>query len=252
MVVLKTKDELAAMRTACRISAEALRLGGAAVRPGITTGELDRLMHEYILSQGATASFKAEGFPNCACISLNDEVIHGIPRFDRVVQPGDLVKIDVGACYRGFHGDNAGTFAAGQASPQAQALMQATRQALALAIQAAVPGARLGDVGWAVQNHVESQGFYVVRKFVGHGIGHDLHEEPEVPNFGRPGHGVRLAPGMTLAIEPMVNIGGSDVKTLPDGWTVKTKSGGLSAHFEHTIAVTKNGPVILTEAGGAD
>lgn len=246
MVVLKTTKELAAMGEACRLSAQALQVGGAAVEPGITTREIDHIIKKFITSHGATPSFLGYGgFPASACISINEVVIHGIPS-SRKIAEGDIVSIDVGAFYNGYHGDNAATFAAGKVSDEAAKLMEATENSLYLAIKAAQPGARIGDIGSAVQTYIEAQGFDVVRKFVGHGVGAKLHESPEVPNFGTAGHGIRLLPGMTIAIEPMVNAVDEDVKILEDGWTTVTKSGSLAAHFEHTIAITDNGPVILT------
>lgn len=248
MVVLKTTQELQKIGEACRLSAQALKIGGEAVEPGITTREIDHIIKKFITSQGATPSFLGYGgFPASACISVNDVVIHGIPSSYKI-QEGDIVSIDVGACYNGYHGDNAATFAAGKVSDEALRLMQATEKSLYLAIEAAQPGARIGDIGNAVQTYIEAQGYAVVRKFVGHGVGAKLHEDPEVPNYGTAGHGVRLLPGMTIAIEPMVNAAGSDVKVLADGWTTVTRSGSLAAHFEHTIAITENGPVILTKA----
>lgn len=247
MVVLKTGRELKIMREACRISAEALKLVGRAVEPGVTTEELDRLAENYIRSQGAVPNFKGyQGYPATACISINNEVIHGIPSTKRKVLEGDIVSVDLGAMFEGYNGDNAATFACGDISPEAKRLMDATEKCLYEGIKAACVGGRIGDIGSAVQRYVESEGFSVVRQFVGHGIGTKLHEAPEVPNFGTPGRGIRLLPGMTLAIEPMVNIGKSDVKVLPDGWTVLTKDGSLSAHFEHTIVITPDGPKILT------
>jgi len=247
MITLKNRSELEAMRAACAISAEALALGGEMVRPGVTTAQIDKAINKFIKSQNATPSFLGYGgFPGSACISVNDEVIHGIPG-DRVVQEGDIVKIDVGACYGGFHGDNAATFPAGKISQEAISLLDATRESLRKGIGAAVSGNRIGDISWAVQSYVEQFGYGVVRSYVGHGVGRELHESPEVPNFGSPGRGVRLAAGMTLAIEPMINLVGTGVRNMPDGWTVLTASGSLSAHFEHTVAITDNGPVILTE-----
>ncbi|MBR5484976.1 MAG: type I methionyl aminopeptidase [Oscillospiraceae bacterium] len=247
MVALKNSAEIKAMEKACRISAETLQLAGELIKPGMSTKELDRKLHEFIKKQGAVPSFLGYGgFPGCACISLNDQVIHGIPSDKVIIKDGDLVKVDVGAYIDGFHGDNAATYAVGEISPEARLLMDATRDSLYKAIEAAVPGNRLGDIGHAVQSHVEQFGFGVVRDFVGHGVGRKLHESPEVPNFGTAGKGIRLLPGMTLAIEPMINAKGHEVKILKDGWTVKTVSGSLSAHFEHTIAITTNGPVILT------
>lgn len=248
MVVLKTGRELKIMREACRISAEALKLAGSAVEPGVTTAELDKIAEKYILSQGAVPNFKNyNGYPATACISINNEVIHGIPSKKRVIQAGDIVSIDLGAKFEGYHGDNAATFACGDVSAEAKRLMDTTRESLYEGIAAAVSGGRLGDIGAAVQQYVEKRGYSVVRQFVGHGIGTQLHEAPEVPNFGTHGRGIRLMPGMTLAIEPMVNMGVSEVKVMPDGWTVLTKDGSLSAHFEHTIVITPDGPQIMTK-----
>lgn len=234
------------MKEACVISARALQLAGEAIQPGVTTGEVDRVVRKYIESQGATPSFLGYGgFPASACISVNDEVIHGIPG-KRVIHAGDIVSVDVGAYYNGFHGDNAYTFAAGETSPEAQALLDATRESLYEGIRAAAAGNRIGDIGAAVQRYVEVRGYSVVRQYVGHGVGTNLHEDPSVPNFGTPGRGPRLLPGMTIAIEPMINAGTCEVDTQRDGWTVTTRDGKWSAHFEHTIAITADGPVILT------
>ena len=246
MIAIKNSRELALMKEACVISARALKLAGEAVEPGVTTGEIDRLIRGYIESQGAKPSFLGYGgFPASACISVNETVIHGIPG-KRVIHEGDIVSVDVGAYINGYHGDNAATFAAGKISPQAQALLDATRESLYEGIRMAVAGGRVGDIGAAVQRYVEVRGYSVVRQFVGHGVGTNLHEDPSVPNFGTPGRGPRLLPGMTLAIEPMINAGAYEVKILGDGWTTVTKDGSLSAHFEHTIAITPDGPVILT------
>ncbi len=246
MVVLKTSQELAKMKKAGSVSAQALQVGGAAVRPGITTGEIDRIIKSFILSKGAKPSFLGYGgFPASACISINEEIIHGIPG-KRVIQEGDIVSIDVGAILDGYQGDNAGTFAAGKVSAEAQALMDATQQSLLAAIAVMRPGARLGDIGHTVQSYVEARGFGVVREYVGHGIGRKMHEEPEVPNYGHPGHGIRLVAGMVLAVEPMITQHSPAVKVLDDDWTVITADHGLAAHYEHTIAITDNGPVILT------
>ena len=248
MIVLKTTRELELMREACRISAGALKVAGEAVEPGVTTAEIDKIAYDYIKSQGAEPNFlNYSGYPAPACISINDEVIHGIPSKKRVIHAGDIVSIDLGAKINGYNGDNAATFACGDVSDEAKRLMDATREGLYRGIAAAVNGGRIGDISNAVQSYVESRGYSVVRDFVGHGVGTSLHEAPEVPNFGRPGHGIRLIPGMTLAIEPMINIGRPDVKVQPDGWTVKTVDGKLSAHFEHTIAITADGPVIMTK-----
>ena len=234
MVSIKNSRELRGMKEACVISARALQLAGEAIQPGVTTGEVDRVVRKYIESQGAAPSFLGYGgFPASACISVNDEVIHGIPG-KRVIHAGDIVSVDVGAYYNGFHGDNAYTFAAGESSPEAQALLDATRESLYEGIRAAAAGNRIGDIGAAVQRYVD------------HGVGTNLHEDPSVPNFGTPGRGPRLLPGMTIAIEPMINAGTCEVDTQRDGWTVTTRDGKWSAHFEHTIAITADGPVILT------
>lgn len=247
MIVLKTGRELKIMKEACRISAGALQLVGRAVEPGVTTAELDRIAEEYIRSEGAVPNFKNyDGYPATACISVNNEVIHGIPTEKRKIKQGDIVSVDLGAMFEGYHGDNAATFACGDISDEAKRLMDATKESLYEGIKAARAGGRIGDIGYAVQNYVEARGYSVVRQFVGHGVGTHLHEAPEVPNFGIPGRGIRLLPGMTIAIEPMVNIGKPDVKVMPDGWTVLTKDGSLSAHFEHTVAVTSDGPQIMT------
>ena len=247
MIVLKTSRELALMREACRISAGALKAAGEAVQPGVTTAEIDKIAYDYILKHGGKPSFlHLYDFPATACISINDEVIHGIPSKNRVIQEGDIVSIDLGAELEGYNGDNAATFAAGTISPEAQRLCDTTKESLYEGIKVAVAGGRLGDIGWAVQNYCESRGYGVVRSFTGHGIGRKVHEDPSVPNYGTPGRGVRLLPGMTIAIEPMINQGVPGVKTMSDGWTVKTADGKLSAHFEHTIAITQDGPVILT------
>lgn len=246
MIVLKNGRELKIMREACRISAGALQVAGKAVEPGVTTAEIDKLAEDYIISQGGVPNFKNyEGYPATACISINNEVIHGIPSAKRKLKAGDIVSIDLGAKFEGYHGDNAATFACGDISPEAKRLMDTTRESLYEGI-AAVSGGRIGDIGHAVQSYVEARGYSVVRQFVGHGIGTHLHEAPEVPNFGTAGRGIRLMPGMTLAIEPMINAGKSDVSIQPDGWTVLTKDGSLSAHFEHTVVITADGPKIMT------
>lgn len=236
------------MREAGRISAGALRAAGKAVEPGVSTAQIDAIARKYIESQGAEPSFlHLYGFPATACISVNDEVIHGIPNRHRILKAGDIVSIDLGAKIEGYHGDNAATFACGEVSPEAQRLMDTTRESLMAAIAKAVPGGRLGDISNAVQQYVEARGYSVVREYVGHGVGASLHEDPSVPNYGTAGRGVRLLPGMTLAIEPMINAGKQQVHTLADGWTVMTSDGSLSAHFEHTIAITSSGAVILTD-----
>lgn len=249
MIQLKNAKELAAMRKACEISAQALRRGGEAIEAGITTAEIDKIIYEYIKRQGARPNFKGlYGFPGTACISVNDEVIHGIPSHAKVIRPGDIVSIDTGAAWGGFNGDNACTFGCGKLDLEAQRLLDVTRESLHRGIAAAVFGARVGDISNAVQTYVEENGFSVVRSFVGHGVGKELHEDPEVPNFGHAGRGPRLVAGMTLAIEPMVNQKHYSVVPQADGWTVKTADGGLSAHFEHTVAITAAGPEVLTKA----
>ena len=248
MIVLKTSRELEYMRDACKISAEALLVAGEAVKPGISTWEIDKIAYDFIKKQGAEPNFLGlYGFPGTACISINDEVIHGIPSKKRILKDGDIVSIDLGAKVNGYNGDNAATFAVGTISADAQRLLDTTRESLYEGIKAAVAGGRIGDIGHAVQTYCEERGYGVVREYEGHGVGAKLHEDPGVPNFGTAGRGIRLLPGMTIAIEPMINQGTHKVKQLPDGWTVKTADGLLSAHFEHTIAMTDNGPVILTK-----
>ena len=247
MIVLKTTKELALMKEACAVAAGALKAAGAAVEPGVTTEEIDRIAHNFITKSGAIPTFKGyNGYPAATCISINDEVIHGIPSKSRIIRAGDIVSIDVGATLNGYVGDNAATFAAGDISPEAQRLCDTTRESLYEGIKAAVAGGRIGDIGSTIQRYCEERGFSVVREFTGHGVGKQMHEDPSVPNFGTPGRGVRLLPGMTIAIEPMINMGGAGIRQLPDGWTIKTKDGSLSAHFEHTVAITADGPVILT------
>ena len=247
MVSLKTARELSLMKDACRISAEALRAAGEAVKPGISTLEIDTIVRQYIEKQGATLSFLGYGgFPASACISVNNVVIHGIPKPTTVLKDGDIVSIDTGACYRGYHGDNAYTFPCGSISAEAQRLLDATRESLYEGIKQATVGNRIGDIGSAVQEYVEARSYSVVRKYVGHGVGAKLHEDPNVPNYGTKGKGIRLLPGMTIAIEPMVNEGTHHTRVLGDKWTVVTVDGRLSAHFEHTIAITPDGPKILT------
>lgn len=247
MIVIKNNRELNIMREAGRISARALRLAGEAVEPGITTAYIDNLIHKYIESQGATPSFLGYGgFPKSSCISVNNVVIHGIPNDKCVLKQGDIVSIDVGAQFNGFHGDNAYTFACGDVTKEAKALMDATKESLFEGIKKAVIGNRIGDISSTVQEYIEARSYSVVRDFVGHGVGAKLHEDPSVPNFGTKGRGARLLEGMTIAIEPMVNAGVHNVNILEDEWTTVTQDGKLSAHFEHTIAITKDGPVILT------
>ncbi len=248
MIVLRTAKEIEIMRKACQISAEALQVAGEAVKPGMTTYEIDQIAYRYIKKQGAEPNFlNYNGFPATACISINDEVIHGIPSKKRVLQDGDIVSIDLGAKVNGYNGDNAATFACGVISDEAKRLCDTTRESLYLGIEQAVAGNRIGDIAFAIQSYCEERGFSVVREYTGHGVGTHLHEDPSVPNFGTAGRGQRLLPGMTIAIEPMINLGSKAIKCLPDGWTVKTLDGKLSAHFEHTIAITKGEPIILTK-----
>lgn len=251
MIPIKTNEQLERMRVACRITALARKAAYDAVAPGVTTDDIDRIVRKTIEEAGAKPSFLGYGgFPASACVSINDEVIHGIPSKKRVVRSGDIVKIDVGAYIGGFHGDCACTVPCGEVSEEAKRLIEVTRQSFYEGIKFAREGCRVSDISAAVQAYAQANGFSVVRSFVGHGVGRRLHESPEVPNFGRPGHGVRLQRGMTLAVEPMVNAGVYDVRVLSDGWTVKTKDGKLSAHYENTIAITDGEPEILTAIDG--
>ena len=246
MITLKSSHEIDLMRQAGKITAAARALAGEMVKPGVTTQEIDSAVEVFIRKQGAVPSFlHYNGYPASACISVNDEVIHGIPG-KRVLQEGDIVSVDVGAYMGGFHGDCAATFACGQISQEAQRLIDVTRQSFFEGIKFAKEGCRVQDISAAVQAYVESHGFSVVREYVGHGVGAHLHESPEVPNFGQPGRGPRLLRGMTLAIEPMVNAGGAAILQLSDGWTVKTRDGKQSAHYENTILITDGEPEILT------
>ncbi|MDD4849512.1 MAG: type I methionyl aminopeptidase [Gemmiger sp.] len=247
MIQIKNAAEIEKMRRACAISAAALKAGGEAIEAGISTAEIDKIIYDFIVRHGARPNFlHLYGFPATACISVNDTVIHGIPSRKVKIRPGDIVSIDTGCVIDGYNGDNACTYACGKVDSEAQRLMDVTKESLHRGIAAALAGNRTGDVGHAVQQYVEENGFSVVRTFVGHGVGKELHEEPEVPNYGNPGRGPRLVPGMCIAIEPMVNQKACAVKTLSDGWTVKTCDGGLAAHFEHTLAITPAGPEILT------
>ena len=246
MITLKSSHEIDLMRQAGKITAAARALAGEMVRPGVTTQEIDKAVEEFIRKQGAVPSFLGySGFPASACISVNDEVIHGIPG-KRVLQDGDIVSIDVGAYIGGFHGDCAATFACGTISDEAKKLIDVTRESFFEGIKFAKEGYRVQDISAAVQAYVERHGFSVVREFVGHGVGAHLHESPEIPNFGRPGRGARLLRGMTLAIEPMVNAGTAAIKLMPDGWTVRTLDGKWAAHYENTILITDGEPEILT------
>jgi methionyl aminopeptidase len=246
MIPLKSPDEIESIRAAGRILRQALKAAGRALRPGISTRELDEIVRETIESAGARPAFKGyRGFPGNSCISVNEMVVHGIPG-DRVLAEGDLVSVDVGVVLGGFYADSADTFSVGEVNGPAQRLMDVTRKALAKGVEQCWPDNHLGDISHAIQVQVEANGFSVVRELVGHGIGRELHEEPQIPNFGPPGRGPVLKPGMVLAIEPMVNAGSGEVRTLPDEWTVVTADGQLSAHYEYTVAVTDNGPDILT------
>ena len=249
MIQLKNSAQLKQMRVAGRITAEALLVAEEHIRPGISTKLLDSVIHDYIVKCGAKPSFLGYGgFPGSACISIKDEVIHGIPSKKRILQEGDIVKVDVGAFIDGFHGDSARTFPVGKVSEEAMRLIEATKESFERGYAQVTAGLRVGDIGAAVEACAKEHGFSVVRRYVGHGVGHELHESPEVPNFGTPGRGARLYPGMVIAIEPMVNAGVPEVRELPDGWTVKTADGKLSAHYENTVALTDEGPIILTAA----
>ncbi len=247
MIVCRSAAELERMREAGRLVGEVLTELSALVAPGVTTADLDDAAEKRILAAGAVPAFKGyHGYPATICASINEEVIHGIPSGRRVLQPGDVISIDVGASLDGYFGDSAVTLPVGLVTEAAASLLRATEESLYKAIERVRPGGRISDIGHAVQHHVEAFGFSVVREFVGHGIGQKMHEEPQVPNYGEPGRGPRLTEGMVLAIEPMVNAGKAAVKVLADGWTAVTRDGSLSAHFEHTVAVTSGDPWILT------
>ena len=250
MIVIKNGHDIEAMRQACRITAAARALAGDMVRPGVTTREIDQAVHDFIVAQGAKPSFLSyHGFPASTCISVNSTVVHGIPD-GYVLKDGDIVTVDVGAYYKGFHGDCAATYPCGTVSAEAEKLIAVTKQSFFEGIRFATRGHRVSDISHAIQTYVESNGFSVVRAFVGHGVGAQLHEDPEVPNFGAPGRGPRLLPGMTLAIEPMVNMGTYDVRVLKDGWTTVTADGKLSAQYENTVLITDGEPEILTVTEG--
>jgi methionyl aminopeptidase len=247
VIICRSADELERMREAGRLVGEVLAELASLVAPGVTTADLDAAAERRIARAGATPAFKGyHGYPATICASINDEVIHGIPSGRRLLNDGDIISIDVGASLNGYFGDSAVTLPVGQVSEDAATLLRVTEEALFKAIERVRPGNRISDIGHAVQKHVEAYGFSVVREFVGHGIGQRMHEEPQVPNYGDPGRGPRLTEGMVLAIEPMVNAGKPAVKVLGDGWTAVTRDSSLSAHFEHTVAVTSNGPWILT------
>ena len=250
MIAIKNERELQSMRRACRITAEARALAGEMVKPGVSTKEIDKAVHDFIVSQGAKPSFlNYNGYPASVCICVNDVVVHGIPS-GYVLKDGDIVTVDVGACIEGFHGDCAATFACGAISTEAKRLIDVTRQSFYEGIAFAKKGHRVSDISHAIQTYVESNGFSVVRDFIGHGIGRQLHEGPDIPNYGNPGRGPRLLPGMTIAVEPMVNIGRPDVKILKDGWTAVTADGSLSAQYENTVLITDGEPEILTVTEG--
>ena len=247
MVTIKSAEEIELMRCANVIVRDALDLVGREIKAGMTTAQVDKLVFEYISSCGAKPSFLGyEGYPASACVSINEEVVHGIPSPRRFIEEGDIVSVDVGSVYKGYNGDAARTFMIGRVSEEKQRLTEVTKQCFFEGIKVLKEGARLGDLGWAIQSYAESNGFSVVRALVGHGIGTDMHEDPSVPNYGTPGRGMRLRAGMTIAIEPMINAGTFDVKVLKDGWTVVTCDGRPSAHYENTVVVTKDGCEILS------
>lgn len=255
MIQLKTPEQIEIMKTAGRITAEAILVARDMIHEGVTTKQIDDKIRHYIEKCGAKPTFLGYGgFPGSACISVNDEVIHGIPSDKKVLKEGDIVKIDVGAFWHGFTGDSANTFGVGKISKEAQRLIDVTRESFYRGIKAIeeTEHPRIGDIGYAVQQYAESNGFSVVRKYVGHGVGHELHEDPQVPNYGTQGRGPRIYPGMTLAIEPMINQGTYDVKELKDGWGVVTADGKLSAHYEHSVAITDDGVILLTKIDGLE
>lgn len=248
MIQIKNSQQIALMREAGRITGEALIVARDHIREGVSTKYLDMLIRQHIEGRGAKPSFLGlYGFPGSACISINDEVIHGIPSEHRVLREGDIVKIDVGAFYKGYHGDSARTFGVGRISDEAAALIAATKQSFYEGLAAVKVGNRIGDIGYAIESYVKRFGYSAVRKYVGHGVGKEVHEAPDVPNYGTPGRGPRLCEGMVIAIEPMINQGTYDVRQLSDGWTVKTADGRLSAHYENTVALTPDGAINLTE-----
>ena len=251
MITLKSEHEIELMRRAGKITAAARALARDMVKPGVTTQQIDKAVYHFIKSQGATPSFlNYNGYPASVCVSVNDEIIHGIPG-KRVLKEGDIVSVDVGAYIGGFHGDCAGTYPCGQVSDQALDLIRVTQQSFFEGLKFAREGYRLSDISHAVQEYVESHGYSVVREYVGHGIGRRMHESPEVPNFGHPGHGPRLLRGMTIAVEPMVNAGSAAIRQMSDGWTVKTADGRNAAHYENTILITDGDPELLTDASAS-
>jgi methionyl aminopeptidase len=252
MVKLRSGVEIEKIRESSRIVAETIRLLRGLTREGVSTGELDRKAEQYIRDQGGEPSFMGyHGYPASTCISINEEVVHGIPG-NRVIRAGDIVGVDVGVVKNGYHGDAAATFAVGDIPESVDKLLRVTKECLMKGIEAFRAGNRLGDVGYAVQAHAERHGYGVVRSLVGHGIGERMHEDPQVPNYGDPGTGLKLKPGMVCAIEPMITMGGWEVETLSDQWTIVTRDGSLAAHFEHTVALTEDGPEVLSLAGGRE
>ncbi len=254
MITRKSSREVDLMTTAGQIVAKAHQAVKATVKPGISTQEIDAIVDKVVRDAGATPSFKGYGgFPGSACTSINEEVVHGIPAKERILKDGDIFKVDIGANYKGYHGDSAWTYAVGNISDDARRLMDVTEQSLYEGLKLAKSGNHLSDISHAIQTYAEAQGYSVVREFVGHGIGQNLHESPQIPNYGPPGKGPKLKPGMTLAIEPMINIGTKDVKVLEDGWTAIVSDKSLSAHYEHTVLITEAEPVLLTalQKGGS-
>ena len=247
MIQVKSAKDIKSMMKACELSQQVLMYAGEILKAGMSTLELDRHIHDYIVKHGGKPSFLGlYGFPGSACISVNEELIHGIPSGQKIIKEGDIVSVDVGAYVDGFHGDNAYTFKVGEVDPETDKLLKTTEQSLYEGIKMARKGNRIGDIGNAVQTCCEKEGYFIVKKYIGHGVGKDMHEDPEVPNFGKPGRGPRLIPGMTIAIEPMVNMSTENVKVLRDNWTVVEGNGKMCAHFEHTILITEGDPIIMT------
>lgn len=247
MINVKSANEIELMRVACRLTGETLKLLEESIKPGITTAELNRIAEDYLKKNSATATFKNyNGYPASICASVNDQVIHGIPSKNTVLKEGDIISIDFGACYKGYHGDAARTFAVGKISADAEKLIEVTKNCFFNGLEYCKAGNRVSDISHAVQVCAENEGYGVVRDYVGHGVGRQLHEGPEIPNFGNPGRGPRLISGMTIAVEPMINMGDYRVKTLSDGWTVVTLDGCFSAHYENTVLITKDEPEVLT------
>lgn len=247
MIQVKSAKDIKSMMKACELSQQVLMYAGEILKAGMSTLELDRHIHDYIVKHGGKPSFLGlYGFPGSACISVNEELIHGIPSGQKIIKEGDIVSIDVGAYVDGFHGDNAYTFKVGEVALETDKLLKTTEQSLYEGIKMARKGNRIGDIGNAVQTCCEKEGYFIVKKYIGHGVGRDMHEDPEVPNFGKPGRGPRLIPGMTIAIEPMVNMSTENVKVLRDNWTVVEGNGKMCAHFEHTILITEGDPIIMT------